>query len=301
MKKILFLAAMLLGTVAVHAQSDDYLPIAREGSEWCYEGIAPDDDYQYMVYRFEGDTIADGRYYKILNRYDKLLCTNPDGSYYLKDHDGWIHYALVHEEGKKVYARCCSDRTTGALSLPGSDGLECVKYDDGTREALVYDFNDICQYFYDVNEIYKGLIPPDWQYTDLITPIEDECVLNGKQCYKLGQSLMYQYVVEGIGQFSKDVFRNANLVLHRPSVGTYGYLDRGNLVYMKNPQGEFEYLDVEKYALIKDAGTVSAVIDVKVPARPADSRYYNLMGQPVAHPENAPGIYIHNGKKVVVK
>jgi len=32
---------------------------------------------------------------------------------------------------------------------------------------------------------------------------------------------------------------------------------------------------------------------------PANDRYYNLSGQPVEHP--AKGLYISNGKKVVVK
>ena len=297
MKRTILILSALLGMAAAYAQSDDYLPIAREGSEWCYEGNAPAYDYQYMVYRFEGDTIADGRYYKILNRYNKLLCTNPDGSYYLKDHGGWIHYALVHEEGKKVYVRSCRNQRNNSIGIAGVGGLDMVTFGDKTSETLLYDFNDICQYFYDANEYFHS------NFSDpLITPIEDECVLNGKQCYKLGQCFLCQYVVEGIGQFSKDVFQNANIATHLPSnlfISTG--MELAKLVYMKNPQGEFEYLDEEKYSKIKDAGTVSAVTDVKVPTRPADSRYYNLMGQPVAHPENAPGIYIHNGKKVVVK
>ena len=34
-------------------------------------------------------------------------------------------------------------------------------------------------------------------------------------------------------------------------------------------------------------------------ARPADARYYNLMGAPVDKPTQ--GVYIHNGNKVFVK
>lgn len=46
--------------------------------------------------------------------------------------------------------------------------------------------------------------------------------------------------------------------------------------------------------------TPTAITDIEAqPAQAGDGLYYNLMGQPVAHP--AAGIYIHNGKKVVVK
>ncbi|MBQ0116091.1 MAG: hypothetical protein KBT10_09540, partial [Bacteroidales bacterium] len=120
MKRTILILSALLGMAAAYAQSDDYLPIAREGSEWCYEGTEYyDNSCLYAIYRFEGDTIADGRYYKILNRYDKLLYTNPDGSYYLKDYKDLIHYALVHEEGKKVYVRSCPYQRNNSISGAG--------------------------------------------------------------------------------------------------------------------------------------------------------------------------------------
>ena len=46
------------------------------------------------------------------------------------------------------------------------------------------------------------------------------------------------------------------------------------------------------------AAVVDGVESVKVD-NAGDNRYYNLLGQPVANPEG--GIYIHNGKKVIVK
>ena len=44
---------------------------------------------------------------------------------------------------------------------------------------------------------------------------------------------------------------------------------------------------------------ISSVDDVKVTTLPSDDSYYNLQGQRVSEPQA--GIYIHNGKKVVVK
>ena len=47
--------------------------------------------------------------------------------------------------------------------------------------------------------------------------------------------------------------------------------------------------------------TVTGVTDLNRISRPGDGIYFNLMGQPVAHPEAAPGIYIRDGKKVLVR
>ena len=43
----------------------------------------------------------------------------------------------------------------------------------------------------------------------------------------------------------------------------------------------------------------TAITDLEATPAQGDGLYYNLMGQPVTHP--SAGIYIHNGKKVVVK
>jgi hypothetical protein len=47
---------------------------------------------------------------------------------------------------------------------------------------------------------------------------------------------------------------------------------------------------------IKDVPTAIDIINAE---RPVDIIYYNLMGQPVANP--TPGIYIKNGRKVIVR
>ncbi len=43
----------------------------------------------------------------------------------------------------------------------------------------------------------------------------------------------------------------------------------------------------------------AAIKDLKAESEKADNRYYNLQGQPVSNPTQ--GIYIHNGKKIIVK
>ena len=54
----------------------------------------------------------------------------------------------------------------------------------------------------------------------------------------------------------------------------------------------YEIYPVDVKGITTGIGIINA--DVK-----GDGIYYNLMGQPVTNP--APGIYIHNGKKIVIK
>lgn len=49
-----------------------------------------------------------------------------------------------------------------------------------------------------------------------------------------------------------------------------------------------------------EAGSATSISGIEVKEeRKADGKWYDLMGQPVSHPSH--GVYIHNGKKVVVK
>ena len=47
------------------------------------------------------------------------------------------------------------------------------------------------------------------------------------------------------------------------------------------------------------AKTPSTAVEEVSAAQQQDNRYYNLMGQPIENPTG--GIYIHNGKKILVK
>ena len=77
---------------------------------------------------------------------------------------------------------------------------------------------------------------------------------------------------------------------HPHTLGLSHVIENGEVVY-KSPR--YDYL----HGLI----TPTAVVDLKTDDMPqADNLYYNLMGQPVAKPTQ-PGIYIHQGKKIVIK
>ena len=64
-------------------------------------------------------------------------------------------------------------------------------------------------------------------------------------------------------------------------------------VYLKYPAEAPEFLSLS----FGDVSVIGAVPATK--AVPADSRYYNLQGQQVAHPRH--GVYVVNGQKVIIK
>ncbi|MBQ0114279.1 MAG: hypothetical protein KBT10_00150 [Bacteroidales bacterium] len=272
MKKILFLAAMLLGTVATYAQSDDYIPLVREGSEWCYtNGSNGNYDKHLLVFSIEGDTIAYGRTYKILYANPKTAKTVS---------------CLVREEDKKVYSVELS-----VVFRHG--GIPVDTLSDGNVEYLMYDFNDLDEYVRELHALYGFDTSKVDSYATLSA---DDNVLVNRNCYQLNGEYSCYKVTEGVGLYGNYY----GMVFSRALVGSW--IRAGSpyrMIYMKNPQGDFEYLDRTLYQDVF-GNLPSAVNDVTV-TKPTDDSYYNLMGQPVKHPEDAPGIYIHEGKKVVVK
>ena len=111
------------------------------------------------------------------------------------------------------------------------------------------------------------------------------------------QCKYYTAWIEGIGFIGHDVnwrFNHGGCIISPAASYRFFYaytyfnhvVEDGKIVY-KSPN----YQDLSQLQ--------SGVGDVKVPQiETVDDSYYNLMGQPVSHPEDAPGIYIHEGKKV---
>ncbi|MBQ0115662.1 MAG: hypothetical protein KBT10_07315 [Bacteroidales bacterium] len=95
MKKILIIALALLGMASAQAQTDDYTPLVREGSEWYYVYFPDYSSRSTMVLtRIGADTVAYG------NTYHKV--------YYLSSPSELETSSkmtlLVREVNKKVYA-----------------------------------------------------------------------------------------------------------------------------------------------------------------------------------------------------
>ena len=108
-----------------------------------------------------------------------------------------------------------------------------------------------------------------------------------------------EYKVEGRTYKVVESF-NGNLNLK--NIATYGYIDyNGQLLGNESDDGTFP-VSLAKMALIfddlVDGNEVTGIKELETENLNND-KYYNLQGIEVAHPVK--GIYIHNGKKVIVK
>ena len=260
--KILVVLLALLGIGNLAAQSEDgYLPIAREGVQWQYRETYHD-GFSDPNYSPECDTT----YYNIEMKGDTII----EGLTYKKCYryigsfnpEQILPLAFVRDEGRKTYMRKNQNfKQTGNAYW----GLLLWKWDgedaDVSEEILLYDFGGIPE-----GTVEVAGVPRNWYYW------------------------YYSRIVEGIGNDDGYCCDLICQVDQTPTDGTPWEI--GLVKVVEN--GEIIY----KGRLYSDV--YSAVTDLTAEGRSdGDGRYYNLMGQPVPNPTR--GIYIHNGKKVVIR
>ncbi|MBQ4138282.1 MAG: hypothetical protein II592_01910 [Muribaculaceae bacterium] len=280
MKKIIISLLMLMGVTGVQAQEPEFVPLVREGVKRVYvfnhHGVETDGGpIVYYTEEMKGETTLNGRQYMNLYRYygDEL------------DVNTMLPYAYVREQDKKVYAVLDENNKLedGDFNVY-RNGDPVIKTEDfeSTGEYLIYDFNDFVA-FYDT-----------YSYKQVQSTGEIE--VNGHMCkaYYLDENQRY-LILEGVGSVTDRglLFPMTGRWVNGPHPHTLGLshvIEGGEVVY-KSP----------RYDELKDKLTPTAVVDLKTTeTRSGDNRYYNLMGQPVAKPTQ-PGIYIHQGNKIVIK
>ena len=336
MKKIFLLIMMLLPACLVaEAANYSYVPIVREGVQWVYRLDYYNADTgkpceTTMTIYFEGDTVIDGltfkKCYRTYGTNDRGKCKN-DQLY------GGLVYNLTTEP---VLIACClnitgnfNDHYMMVAIYSTQFKQEMRNYNTCVMEEEYYKLDDPNQayYVYALNSkswVINSSNPFSDFYTSSsvrMTKRQFDNEFNFKKAYEISingdkrvcisnyemdgniYNSTYTAWIEGIGFFGYD-FNTATRYYNRGGnivspAATYRFFDAftdfnhvvedGKIVY-KSPR----YQDLSQLQ--------SGIGDVKVPQiETADNNYYNLMGQPVAHPEDAPGIYIHEGKKVVVK
>ncbi len=271
------------------AQEYEYVPFVREGVKWVY-GIFNDDSFYppdplfpagvtYLNLEFKGDTIINGKTYKAMHKYhgDAINTENDTIPIYLRE-ENKVVYGIVPDG--KCYADCpiglSVDQDFYDLKLSG-------------EEFVLYDFNDpiaFCNVI--LNE--KSGSSDEYQhlYTDTIAIGEHKAKRYvGNYCFSNFS------IVEGIGydgESSYPLFLWWSLSFGgEATFGLSHVVKDGQIIYkgMRYRHGAFTGID-------------ETVADRT--QRPADPNYYNLMGRPVGKDvPTAPGIYIHNGKKIVVR
>ncbi len=279
MKKIIFGLLMLMGITGVQAQEYEYVPLVREGVKRVYlydkgwHGMPNGGPFVYYTDEMRGDTTINGIPFKKLYRYFTgeldVSTTYP--------------YAYIREVDKKVYAVLNEqvDLDDYNLYKNGEPKIESENFET-FGEYLIYDFNDFVA-FYDANSRIKVVSTGLESVGDAM-----------RKAYYLDEPKRY-LILEGEGAVTSGglLFPNTGSWVNGPHPHTLGlsHVIEGDEVVYKSP----------RYDELKDKLTPTALIDLKTNETPqGDNRYYNLMGQPVAEPTQ-PGIYIHQGKKLVVK
>ena len=262
MKKLLLSAMVLLATcIAAQAQSGGYLPLVREGVRWHY--VKKD-------YNFGDVDYQETRYFYEFKgdsifegkTYKKCYVTSDNPEY-----NGLV--ALVREENKRVYRFFVDDKWASVAS-----------YDN--KPMLIYDFNP--------SDLFVFCFGKTFSFAP-----SGSLMIGGKECkrYSFSKEGFEGYsLIEGVGvERRRDIWYHGNLL--EPLLGIFSGDGIPETIYA------FECLTDLGGNVLYKAGGLSAVSDLKVESEKADNRYYNLQGQPVSNPTQ--GIYIHNGKKVIVK
>ena len=252
----------------------NYVPLAREGVQWFYnmdelDGLGNVVTKAY-TYEFSGDTTVNGMLYKKCFRYSgESMSAATDVEL----------VALVRDYCMEV--DCIENKP-----LAADASLLMWHYEDGTTPGTIDDEDWLYLFYpdFDVTSPYK--------FDKAVTMTTDTLLFaNSKRVVRTytdetGSEL--GKTIEGIGYdglFGDMLrpFRNAPVVDGKSlNISLNRVVDHGHVYYGKGHESD---------------GIDDVTADSR---RTGDGRYYDLTGRAVADPA-APGIYIHNGKKVLVR
>ena len=306
MKKTIFLSILaLLGMTQAVAQWDgsDYLPIVREGVKWVNEKVIinhGDTTSYYYTYEFNGkDSVGsndmsahldNALYYYTGNsldtEQDSLIAGLSDGYPYLYEVSFFRNHAY------------------DAVKTEGRNMIELPMYTDGGTRTL-YQFGGwgLIDFFLMIQEWTHEFNPEQEvfltseNFTE-VEPIEIEGHSCSRYAYVKENGDTMCYVVEGIGFDSRNMGDLLTPFTREPDPNA-DYQEYCGLCHVIK-DGQIIYKGM-RY----DPGNMTGIDEVvadKPQARQVDDNYYNLMGQPVGKDiPTTPGIYIHHGKKIVVR
>ena len=298
MKKIVLFAMLtLLGMTQLGAQEYEYVPFVREGVKWvCFYDnpcIGVDDfipfGEHYFILEMKGDTCIDGKCYKPVhyysgNRINELNDTVP---------------VYVREENKVVYGIIPDDRRywecpIGIGTIARLIDWEIVSNVSTGVEFILYDFNNPVVFYENLDPFLCSRL--QYLHTEMAqigNHLSKKLVFDHISSDPDGQYYGSEPIIEGIG-YAGDKGAPFNYF--------YVYLPYGQIFYrlchvIENGQIIYK---TRWYNPDVTLGINEVVTDV--PQRQLDGNYYNLMGQPVGKDvPTVPGIYIHQGKKILVR
>ena len=308
MKKIIFFLICILGLSQSMAQImgpddwwewdySDYMPIVQEGVKWVNEKVIinhGDTTSYYYTYEIQGDDTEWHQYSygnaKLCHYYtgetidysnDSIISSLEESTNVGKDitcFDNWAFDKVVRE-GRNIMPH--------RFWIGETDGEILYRYYHGYPEFLL-----LC-HFYTNNQVEPILTEENFT---MIEPIEiDGCICNRYAYVKENGDTMW---VEGIGFDSRNMGDLLTPFTREPDPDA-DYQEYCGLCHVVK-DGQIIYKGM-RY----DPGNMTGIDEVvadKPQARQVDDNYYNLMGQPMGKTlPTSPGIYIHHGKKIVVR
>lgn len=286
-KAFLIIVLALLGITQAMAQSEDYLPIVREGVQWVNEKVIVnngDTTRYYYKYEFSG---IDSILFKVNHALYYYTGDNLD-----VERDSLI--AGLREGYGNDFVTCLRNNALNKTAWDGRKMLQFISlYDGGT--TLLYSLgNHSCDdYYLQLSDGSEPFLTSD-NFME-VEPITIEGIECERYAYigEYGDTLAY--VVEGIGFDSRDM-GDLLTPFTRKLDPTTDYQDWWGLSHVVK-DGKIIYKGM-RYREDGFDGINEAVVDK---ARPMDDNYYNLMGQPVGKAvPTTPGIYIHHGQKICI-
>ncbi|MBR7012399.1 MAG: hypothetical protein IKI10_05855 [Muribaculaceae bacterium] len=291
MKKVfIFTLLAVLGTTQMVAQEYEYVPFVREGVKWVYfyentecESFPADPNLAigkvYLTLEIKSDTLIGDKTYKAVHKYyGDAINENSD-----------TVPIFLREENKIVYGIVLNGKTYYDCPI-GSLDYSTFEHITNGEEFILYDFQDPVGYWENVFNIYDDddMNPYEPLFIDTI-PIGGH--LSKRYVGKKHQ--IEFYMIEGIGVDSQSsgytlfpfrpMFTGGNTLFAFSHV-----IDDGEIVY------KGFYYDQDH-----QVGVGEVVADQR---GPQDGNYYDLMGRAVGKDvPTMPGIYIHNGKKILVR
>ena len=270
-------------------ENDRYMPLIREGVKWVNERVTVingDTTYTYYNYEFKGNHPEKDNNdftYKALYRYD--------GFNHELDVESDSLVAGLRENNSNIYFY--RNEPWNQVVSQGRDMVNLNK-----EKMLYYDLrlgrSDALYGYYQKNPYFIWDIPDNFY---LIEPIMVDGYLCCRLAYIGEQGDTLAYVVEGLGFDSRDMGDLLTPFTRKPDPNA-DYQEWCGLSHViKNGQIIYKGMRYRDGA----ADGIDEVVTDKT-NRALDANYYNLMGQPVGrYLPTIPGIYIHQGKKIVVR
>ncbi|MBO4814032.1 MAG: hypothetical protein J5523_03650 [Muribaculaceae bacterium] len=331
MKKIIISLLMLIGITGAQAQEYEYVPLVREGVKWVYYVRMEKNNQVHwcpLTIEFSGDTILGRGAYAMYGHdtFKKCYMTiDPEFKDVWPmetDENGTFLAAMMRETNKRVFAIYTKNYRRPFAARQGfhyyATGLETGQfygfqdsddefdihfYEKLNEEWMVYDFNNpsvfvrqaIPYFNIETNEFYyrkavevNPITINGTTRKKFISAFDDESIsIEDKSHLVLTEGVGF-YLEENPRRLFSTFISPLGMLTDGGHYTEFSHVEEsGNVVFQGPDYGKHNVPDAIKELNVDNTNK-------------KDLNYYNINGQVVSTPTQ-PGIYIHQGKKLVIK